>query len=70
MGTENALFRYFSARILKNYYHILGENSGICEIAKFCEKTSFPKFVTKNALFGSFWARILKKLLSYLKSVY
>ena len=25
-------------------------------------------FLTKNALFGYFWARILKKLLSYLKS--
>ena len=26
------------------------------------------KFWTKNALFGYFWARILEKLLSYLKS--
>ena len=26
-----------------------------------------PKFGAKNALFGYFWARILKKLLSYLK---
>ena len=26
------------------------------------------KFGTKNALFGYFWARILKKLLPYLKS--
>ena len=25
-----------------------------------------PKFGTKNVLFGYFWARILKKLLSYL----
>ena len=70
LGTENALFRYFCARTLKNYCHILGEHPGICEIAKFCEKTSFPKFVTKNALFGYYWARILKKLLSYLKSAY
>ena len=27
-----------------------------------------PKFGSKNALFGYFWARILKKLLSDLKS--
>ena len=27
-----------------------------------------PKFETKNALFGYFWARIKKKLLLYLKS--
>ena len=27
-----------------------------------------PKFGTKNAFFGYFWAGILKKLLSYLKS--
>ena len=27
-----------------------------------------PKFGTKNALYGYFWARIVKKLLSYLKS--
>ena len=27
-----------------------------------------PKFGTKSALFGYFWARIRKKLLSYLKS--
>ena len=27
-----------------------------------------PKFGTKNALFGYFWARFLEKLFSYLKS--
>ena len=27
---------------------------------KFCGKTEKPKFGTKNALFGYFWARILK----------
>ena len=30
-------------------------------IAKFREKTKMSKFGTKNALFGDFWARILKK---------
>ena len=40
----------------------------ICLIAKFCEESKMPKFGTKNALFEYFWARIKKKLLSYLKS--
>ena len=30
-------------------------------IAKFCKKTKMPKFGSKNALFGYFWARILKR---------
>ena len=33
----------------------------ISVIAKFCEETKMPKFGTKNALFGYFWARTLKK---------
>ena len=33
----------------------------ICQIAKSCEKIKMPKFRIKNALFGYFWARILKK---------
>ena len=36
--------------------------------AKSHEKTKMPKFGTKNALFGYFWATILKELLPYLKS--
>ena len=41
----------------------------ICLIPKFREKKKkVSKFGIKNALFGYFWARILKKLLSYLKS--
>ena len=35
---------------------------------KFYEKMKMLKFATRNALFGYFWVRILKKLLSYLKS--
>ena len=38
------------------------------EFVKFCEKMKMPKFGTKNAFFGYFWARILKKLLYYRKS--
>ena len=33
------------------------------------QKMNIFEFGTKNALFGYFWVRILKKLLSYLKSV-
>ena len=29
-------------------------------IAEFCEKPKMPTFGNKNALFGCFWARILK----------
>ena len=76
-GTKNALFGYFWARILKNYCHIWNQHLRISLIAKFCEETKMFKIGTKNALFwyfwpkvpyfGYFWARILKKLLSYLK---
>ena len=38
------------------------------QFVKFCEKMKMPKFGTKNAFFGYFWARILKKLLYYRKS--
>ena len=32
----------------------------ICIISKFCRKTKMPKFWTKNALFGYFWATVLR----------
>ena len=51
-GTKNALFGYFWARILKNYFHISNQHPQICLIAKFLEKVKMPKFGTKNALFG------------------
>ena len=37
-------------------------------ILKFCEVTKMSKFGIKNALFCYFWAKILNKLYSYLKS--
>ena len=40
----------------------------LVQFVKFCEKMKMPKFGTKNAFFGYFWARILKKLLYYRKS--
>ena len=46
---QNALFGYFWAGILKNYCHILNQQSRICLIAKFCEETKMTKFRTKNA---------------------
>ena len=36
-------------------------------IVIFHERIRTPKFRTKNGLFGYFWARILKQLLSHLK---
>ena len=76
-GNKNPLLWYFWARILKNYCHISNQHLRISVIAKFCEENKMPKFgtknallgyfLTKNALFGYIWARIFKKLLSYLK---
>ena len=37
----------------------------ICLFAKFHRKTKMPKFGTKNALFGYFWARILKNIVIF-----
>ena len=59
VGTKNALYGYFWAIVLKNYYHIWNQYPWICLIGKFCGKTEKPKFGTKNALFGYFWARNL-----------
>ena len=74
-GTKNAWFGYFSTGTWKQYCHIWNQQPRICLIVKFREKknskfgTKMPYLGgTKNALFGYFLARILKKLLSYLKS--
>ena len=75
-GTKNAWFRYFWTGTWKQYCHIWNQQPRICLIVKFRGKTKMPKFGTKmpylggtkNALFGYFLVRILKKLLSYLKS--
>ena len=37
------------------------------QLQNFAKKRT-PKFGTKNVLFGYFWARILQRLLPYLKS--
>ena len=52
--TTSALFRYFWARILKNYCHIWNQHLQIIEIAKYFEETKLPKFGTKNAYLGNF----------------
>ena len=75
---KNPLFGYFWTRTLKNYCHIWNQYPGICLIAKFCEEIKKAKFgtkrcliwvfLTKFALIGNFWERVLAKLLSYLKS--
>ena len=67
-GTKNACFGYFSGGIWKKYFHIWNHHACIYLIAKFGRKTKMSKFGTKNGLFGCFLARLLEKLLSYLKS--
>ena len=60
-GTKNALFKYFWARIIKNYCYIWNQHPQICQIAKVREKMKMPKFGTKNVLFVYFWAGIWKQ---------
>ena len=62
--SKNALFGYFSARVLKNCCHNWNQHPHFFQIGKFCGKSKMPKFGSKNVLFGHFWARILK--ISYL----
>ena len=76
-GTKNAWLGYFWQKMRylgifvqdfwKSYSHIWNQHPPICLITKLWKK-EMPNFWTKNALFGCLWARILKKLLSYLKS--
>ena len=57
-----------SVAVLNQYSHISNLHPRICLTAKFSGTTKRPKNGTKNALLGYFGARILKKLLFYLKS--
>ena len=57
---KNALFGYFRAGILKQYWYIWNQHPRICLIAIFWEKMKMSKFGTKNALFGYFCVTILK----------
>ena len=57
-GIKNVL-GIFGIELQKNYCHILDRHPQICLTAKFREKkTKMPKFTTKNALFGYYWAAI------------
>ena len=49
-GPKDPLFGYFLVRILKNYGHMLIQDPGIYETAKFYQKMKMPKFGSKNAL--------------------
>ena len=51
----------FGPEFYKNYCHIWNQHLRICQVAKFCEIMKMPKFGTKNALFGYFWARSFTK---------
>ena len=68
LGPKVSDFGIFSAGVWKQYCHIWNQHPRICLIAKICGKTKMPKCGTQNASVGYFWARILKILLSYLKS--
>ena len=57
LGTKNALFGYFWAKIFKTYEHTGNQHPQICLIAKFCEKTKM--FQPRIKFVVSFWARIL-----------
>ena len=76
--TKNAIFGYFWARTLTELLPIWNQHPQICLLGKIHQETNMPKFgtqkmtylgiFTRNALFGYFWATILKELLSYLRS--
>ena len=70
-GTKNALLGIFDQECLIwvflgknfkwNYCCIWILHPQICLFGKFHEKTKLPKFGTKNAWFGYFWARLWKQ---------
>ena len=60
-------FSIFGQEVQKNYCQMWNQHLSICLIAKYCEIMKWLKFGAKKALFGYFLARILKKLLFYLK---
>ena len=58
IGTNNALFGYFQARILQKLLSYLkSAPSNLSNRKIFAKKkTKMPQFGTRNALFGYFWA--------------
>ena len=58
LGTENALFGYFSSRSSKRYCLFLKSAPSTLPNCKISRKKKMPKFGTKNATSGSFWAGI------------
>ena len=53
--TQNALFRYFSARTLKNYCHIWNQHPQICIFANFAKKQKCLNLGPKMLYLGIFW---------------
>ena len=51
----------FRLELEKKYCHICFQYPRICLIAKYSEIMKMPKIGTKSALFGYFWATILKQ---------
>ena len=54
-GTKNALFEYFGARILKNYFHIWNEHHQIYPTAKFRKKWKYLNLEPQVPDLGIFW---------------
>ena len=59
-GTKIALFGYFWATILKNYFYIWNQHPRICQTLRFRVKIKMLKFGTKNTQFWCFETGIFK----------
>ena len=68
-GTKIALFGYFWATILKNYFHIWNQHPQICQTLRFRVKIKMLKFGTKNTQFWCFEAGILNTIVVFGMSI-
>ena len=67
-GNKNALFQNFSARILKNYWHIWNQHPPICQIAKFCRIKKNTYVLDQKYIILVFMGQNFLKNPLYLKS--
>ena len=66
LGTKNALFGYFWARIFKNYCHIWNQHPRSCLIGNFCENQKCLN-LDQKCFIWVFLGKNLKTTLSYLE---
>ena len=59
-GAKTILFECFRIKFAKSYFYTCNQHPWILQDAKFQTKKKI-KFDTKIALFGYFWAALLKK---------